>query len=99
MEDFLRLFVAQFQKLSPGKKIVILEFWFVKYILCVFYLYLPPSCVRPAAFIKSHQGTNKSVCTLIKQSKKASWEAEEKRQLFNGLPRELESAFLVVPLN
>ena len=79
MEDFLRLFVAQFQKISPGKKIVNLEFLFVRYILCVFYLYLPPSCVRPAAFIKSHQGTNKSVCTLIKQSKKASWEAEEKK--------------------
>ena len=27
--------------------------------------------MRPAAFIKSHQGTNKSVCTLIKQRKKA----------------------------
>ena len=26
---------------------------------------------QPLAFIKSHQGTNKSVCTLIKQRKKA----------------------------
>ena len=87
--------MLNFKKYHQEKKIVNLEFLFVRYILCVFYLYLPPSCVRPAAFIKSHQGTNKSVCTLIKQSKKASWEAEEKRQLFNGLPRELESAFLV----
>ena len=93
MED--RLPDTQFQNFENREKIIILWFWFVRYILCVFYLYLPPSCVRPAAFIKSHQGTNKSVCTLIKQSKKASWEAEEKRQLFNGLPRELESAFLV----
>ena len=36
------------------------------YSICIYH----PRCVRPAAFIKSHQGTNKSVCTLIKQGRK-----------------------------
>ena len=51
---------------------------------------------QPLAFIKSHQGTNKSVCTLIKHEKKDNCVSAVLGNI-NGLPRELEFAIKVIP--
>ena len=51
---------------------------------------------QPLAFIKSHQGTNKSVCTLIKHEKKDNFVSAVLGNI-NGLPRELEFAIKLIP--